>query len=95
MAYKVQDIEVSKINFEEIKEFKNPVNFHRIPITYSDKPLIIQSKCIATLFENKDITKKVCGYSLKIQYIGEDFISKIEDITEVFKSKVRELEPEI
>ena len=32
MAYKVQDIEASKISFEEIKEFKNPVNFHRIPM---------------------------------------------------------------
>ena len=38
MAYKVQDIEVSKINFEEIKELKTPVTFHIIPITYNDKP---------------------------------------------------------
>ena len=73
MAYKVQDIEFSKINFGEIKEFKNPINFHRIPIIYIDKPLIIQIKCIATLFENKDLTKKVCGYSLRMQDLDKDF----------------------
>ena len=95
MAYKVQNIEVYKINFGEIKEFKTPVNFHRIPITYNGKPLIIQIKCIATLFENKDATKMICGYSLRMQDIGEDFISKIEDIIKVIKNEVRNIEPEI
>ena len=95
MAYKVQDIEISKIKFEEVTEFKNPVNFHRIPITYNDKPLIFQTKCIATLFENQDSTKKVCGYSLRMQDLDKDFIFKIESITDQIKNKVKELEPEI
>ena len=94
-AYKVHDIEVSKINFGDIKKFKHPINFHRIPITYNDKLLIIQAKFIATLFENKDLTKKVCGYSLRMQDLGEDFISKIESITDEIKSKVKELESQI
>ena len=67
MAYNVSDIEVSKINFGEIKEFKNPIDFHRIPITYS-KPLIIQIKCIATLFENSVVVK-----SLRSPLNFEDF----------------------
>ena len=43
------------------------------------------------LYENKDSTKKVCGYSLRIQDLCGDFISKIEDITKVIKKQGLEI----
>ena len=95
MAYKVSEIEVSNVGLGDIKEFKTSVAFRKTPITYNGKPLIILTKCIATLFENKDSTKNVCGYSLRMQDLDKDFISKIESITNQVKNKVRDLEHEI
>ena len=98
MAHKVSQLESTEVKLGEIKEFKNPVSFHRIPITYKGKPLIIiiiiEAKCKGTLFENK-YEDKVTGYSLRLCDFDEDFISKIESLTDEIKSKVEEFAPEI
>ena len=46
MAFQL--VEISKVRLGDMKEFKTPISFYRILITYDGKPLLIETKCNAT-----------------------------------------------